>query len=57
MEGAAIRKSNYDPAMVRALLEKRQLTANKTASKRGPITKRLDRVLNELDLALEQVGG
>ncbi len=56
-EMAAIRKSDYDPAMVRALLEKRPLAANETASKNGSITKHLDRTLNELDLALEKVAG
>jgi NTE family protein len=56
-EMAAIRKSDYDPAMVRDLLEKRPLAANETASKNGQITKRLDQALNKLDLALEQVGG
>lgn len=56
-EMAAIRKSDYDPAMVRALLEKRPLAANETASKNGQIMKHLDQALNKLDLALEQVGG
>lgn len=55
-EMGAIRKSDYDPAMVRALLEKRPLATHATASKNGSMTKGLDQALDELDLALDQFG-
>ncbi len=55
-ELAAIRESNYDLDVVREVLEKRPSPTDPAAPADGPVTKRLDQTLADLDLALEMLG-
>lgn len=55
-ELAAIRASNYDPAVVREVLEKRPSPVAKETPEKKPVSHRLKRALDDLDLALGEMG-